>query len=198
MQALRAGGAGPFTGLTGCENHQLFGWAGSRPCQGCLGCQGAPQLSLPHHPAPTLVGGLDESPGCSWGGGEQCPRPHRASLRHTGSEAGAPSQITCFHPKPAKSGSAGPQTPGMWGQTQLSAVALHDWQHRGVGWHHRALNFSANHIPTQGADVHHPGYGVCKGLFFRKGTSSRHRAHVRSDKHDTYPLINPMGMGAPL
>lgn len=141
-----------------------------------------------------LAGGLDGSPGCSWGGGERCPRPHRASSRHTGSRAGAAPQITCFHPKPATSESAGPQTPGMWGQTQLSAAALHYWQCHGVALPCTVLQPT----PTQGAAAHHPGYEACKGLFFRKGTFSRQRADVRGDKCDTYPLINPMGLAAPL
>lgn len=44
--------------------------------------------------------------------------------------------------------------------------------------------------------VHHPGYGACKWLFLRQGTSSRHRADVRGDNRNTYPVINPAGLAA--
>jgi len=181
LPALGAAGAGPFITLTGCENHQLFGWAGSR-----LGCRRAPRPSSPHGSHSRFGGGAVCVPGRRWGGGERCPHPSRASPWHAGSRDGAPSQTDRFHPKPAVFGSAAPWTAGTWGWTQLSAVA------------------SPCTIPplqptsqSRVAAVHRPGYGACKWLFLRQGTSLSHRASVRGDKRNTWLVTNSPGLAAP-
>lgn len=86
-------------------------------------------------------------------------------------------------------------TPRMWGQTQLSAGALCYQHHCGMGWHCCAPSLHCTPHPNPGRC--HPGYGACKWLFLRQGTSSRHRADVTGDKRDTYPVINPAGLAAP-